>query len=269
MTDSQPELAPATPLPLAVGTVQPQQPTVGMMLQAFLERGVTAENVSAVEKMVALYERTQDRDAEKAFAVAFNSLQSEMPVVEAKRAVPNNDGSIRYKFAPYEDIMEQVRPFLQKYGFTVSFSTDYAEGRVISTCTLQHVGGHKRDFKFGARVGKGPPGSSEAQGDGAAATYAKRFALCQALNIVTEVDTDGADPRVLGTDITKDQAADLRKRVRMLDADEIAFLAYAGVKVQEGTPAELCDYERITSTGYARALAGLEKKARMVQMKSN
>lgn len=210
-------------------------PSVGSMLKAVIDKGITGESVKAVESLVGLYERMEAKEAERAFASAFNALQAEMPAIQAKKPVPNNDGTIRYKFAPYEDIMEQVRPVLLKHGFTVAFDSDYLEGRIISTCVLEHVKGHSKRFKFGARIGKGPPGSSEAQGDGAASTYAKRFALCQALNITIETDDD-ARMESLQT-ITKEQAASLRERVHATASHEEAFLKFAGAKTYEDIPA--------------------------------
>jgi hypothetical protein len=121
--------------------------------------------------------------------------------------------------------MEQVAPLLQKHGFTVTFSTDFKEGRIIKTCTLQHVGGHSRSNQFAVRIGSGPPRASEAQADGAASTYAKRFALCDALNIVIDKDTDA---KVEGAPITKEQAAELEHRVQMTNSNREAFLKFAG-----------------------------------------
>lgn len=210
---------------MAVAEQQPA-PSVGMMLQAVIEKGVTAENVGAMEKLVDLYNRTEDRNAEKAFNSAFVALQAEMPKVHATKAVPNNDGSVRYKFAPYEDIMHQVQPFLLKHGFTVSFSSRFEGTRIIMACTLRHTAGHKQVNEFAARVGSGPPKANESQADGAASTYAKRFALCDALNIVvSHIDSDA---RLEGDHITKEQAEELERRVKMLNRDVKKFLAFAG-----------------------------------------
>ena len=131
-------------------------------------------------------------------------------------------------FAAFEDIMAQVKPLLLKNGFSLSFSMDFREGRVIQQCTLSHSGGHSRSNTFMARPGSGPPGSSEAQGDGAASTYAKRFALCNALNIIVERDTDGADARKEGSPVTEDQALWLEDMVKQTKSDKAAFLKYAG-----------------------------------------
>lgn len=231
-------------------------PTVGAMLQSAIAAGVTAENVAVLEKMMDLYERTQAKEAEKEFARAFVQLQSDMPAIHAVKPVPNNDGSIRYRFAPYEEIMEQVRPLLLRHGFTVSFSQTIGDGRIVQACTLRHVGGHAVTNQFAVRVGKGPPGSSEAQGDGAASTYAKRFALCDALNIVVEKDSDGArageDARIEGAPIAPDKAQYLRELVAETKSDEAAFLRFAGAS----------KYEEIGSARYDVLVAALHKKVR-------
>lgn len=232
------------------GSLAPSQkpsPSPLDMLQAMVQRGVTTENAAAFEQLVKLSEHMEDRQAEKEFAAAFKALQSEMTRVKATKPVPNNDGSVRYNFAPYEEIMEQVRPLLEKHGFTVSFSTDFAEGRLIKSCTLQHVGGHSKVNKFAVRIGSGPPKASEAQADGAASTYAKRFALCDALNIVCEKDSDA---RAEGGVISKAQADDLRRRVRETASNEADFLKFAGAAT----------FEQIMEGRYATLDAALRRK---------
>lgn len=212
-----------------------QTPNVADMLQAVIQGGVTESNVGAVAQMVQLYERMQALDAEKQFAQAFVALQAEMPKVQATRPVPDKQGNVKYRFAPFEDIMNQVGPILQRHGFTVSFSSDTKEGRILQTCTLQHVGGHKRSNTFAVRVGQGPPGSTETQADGAANTYAKRFALCDALNIViAHLDQDA---RAEGGHVTAEQAEELERRVHETNSDVMAFLKFAGAKKFSEIPA--------------------------------
>ncbi len=223
------------------------------MMQAVIDKGITPESVAVMERLMGLMERVDAKQAEKDFAKAFNALQAEMPSVAPSKMVPNNDGSARYRFAPYEEIMNTVRPLLLKHGFTVTFSTSYDESRIIQACTLQHTGGHSRTNSFAARIGRGPPGSSEAQGDGAASTYAKRFALCNALNITIEEDKDGKnDARNDGAPISFEQVETLKQMVKDTDSNEKAFLAFAGVDA----------YEKIGSSRYDSLFAALNKKAR-------
>lgn len=229
-----------------------QEPSTGAMLQAIIDRGITAESVAVVERLVALKERQEQRDAEKAFARAFVALQADMAPVQAIKAVPNRDGTTRFMYAPFEHIMAQVRPLLQRHGFTITFSADIRDDRVVQTCTLQHIDGHKQSTVFMAKIGSGPPQSSGAQADGAASTYAKRQALCSALNIVVEHDTDGMDARDEGKPISFEQAQTLREMVKETRSDEAAFLKFAGAT----------SYEEIGSARYDQLFHALQTKMR-------
>lgn len=229
-------------------------PNVADMLQAVIEKGVSSENVAAVEQLVKLFEHMEERNAEKAFAQAFVALQAEMPKVNATKVVPNKDGTPRYAFAPFEDIMSQVGPMLQRHGFTVSFSQRYDAQRLVKICTLQHVGGHKRTSEFAVRI-SAPPGASETQGDGSSATYAKRFALCDCLNIVIAHLDD--DARADGGTITAEQASDLRSRLRNVAGNEAAFLNFAGAS----------KFEEISSVKLEMLEEFLAKKERIYMSK--
>jgi hypothetical protein len=197
----------------------------GQMMHAMIKAGVTAENVAAFKELVLLQERGEDRNAKRQFAAAFSALQAEMPAVQAMQAVPNKDGSLRYKFAPYEAVLKQVKPYLDKHGFSLRFSQKLDTGKITMVCTLLHVGGHSEQNEFTCRIGQGPPGASDAQADGAASSYAQRGALCDALNIVVRKDTDA---NIEGGTITAEDAAELRARVKKVGADEAAFLRLAG-----------------------------------------
>jgi hypothetical protein len=96
---------------------------------------------------------------------------------------------------------------------------------MVSICTLRHIGGFSQSNEFAVRIGGGPPGATETQADGAAKTYAKRGALCDALNIVVEHDDDA---RMIGQPIGKALAEDLEKRVKAVGSDVETFLKYAG-----------------------------------------
>ncbi len=220
------------------------EPSVAMMLQKVIEGGITSDNVAALESLVGLYDRMQAKNAEREFNQAFAKLQSELSSVNATRQVPNKDGSVRYRFAPYEDIMETVKPVLIANGFAISFTTRFMEGgRIVSICTLRHVGGFSQSNEFAVRIGGGPPGATETQADGAAKTYAKRGALCDALNIVVEHDDDA---RMIGQPIGKALAEDLRARVIGCGANEDSFLKYAGVRVEPGIAPTFDDYAEIS-----------------------
>lgn len=211
-----------TPMPQQQA-VERTEPSVGEMLQSLVTRGVTTDNAAAMEKLVALYERMEDRKAERAFTSAFVALQADMPAITATTVIPN-----RGKYERFEDVMRVVGPLLQKHGFTVSFSMDFNENRVLETCHLKHVGGHSQSNSFAVRTGR--KADSDTQADCMAATTAKRNALLNALNIVIRQDclTSDNDPHIEGGFITPEQAAELEHRIAMTNSDRAKFLKLAG-----------------------------------------
>lgn len=235
-----------------LATIQPPPPSTLSLIEGVLKTGLTADSVGVVERLVALKEREDKANAEREFARAFALLQTETPKIQAQKIVPGNtEGSVRYKFAPYEDIIRAVRPLLSKYGFAITYDQDIDDKRVIVTCTLMHTGGHSRSNKFACRIGSGPPKASEAQGDGAATTFAKRYALCAALGITIESDdTDGRNEGD-GSTITREQAADLRLRCEETNTDMAKFCAWLGVQ----------SFDDILLKDWERADAQLRKRA--------
>jgi len=192
--------------------LQPYEPARQLTTADFISQAIGSgvNNAAAVDVLGKLCQLKRDEDADqakKAFYRDFCALQADMPEIHASKAVPGKDGKNRYTFAPYEEIMGAVKPLLRRLGFAITSDTRREENRVTVLMTLMHRDGHSTTSSFTARIGSGPPGSSEAQGDGAAVTYAKRFALCAALNIVIEKDDDG---RVEGAGITPDQIDQLR-----------------------------------------------------------
>jgi hypothetical protein len=197
-------------------------------------------DVEKMERLLGMAERMESRQSERAFAEALVALQGETIRVQATKKVDEkNDGSCRYKFAPYEEIMAKVQPMLTGHGFSITFDTEIGDQRLTSICTLTHKSGHSRQNRFAVRYGK-PPGSSDAQGDMSTKSYAKRGALCDCLNISIEHDTDGADTKVEGGPITQKQADDLRDWIEAVGGDERKFLATFGfTKFEEINAANL------------------------------
>ena len=229
-----------------------QEPSVGVMLQnalASIQSGeITTQHVEVLGKMMDLYERNDKRQSERAFAEALTALQGETIRVQATKAVDVKNGIPRYTFAPYEEIMAQVQPMLTRHGFSITFDTKVDAERLTSVCTLTHKAGHSRSNQFSVRFSK-PPGCSDAQGDMSTKSYAKRGALCDALNIVVDHDDDA---RMIGKPIGKALAAELKARVDATGSDEMAFLRFAGVVTEQMKMVDhvLDYYEQISDERY-------------------
>lgn len=204
--------------------------STGALIGAVLQAGVTSANVDVVERLMALREREESRQAQKDFATAFIDLQGDCKKVKANKVVPNDDGTPRYAFAPFETIMDEVQPLAAKHGFGISFDTEYGDGKIVAICKLTHRSGHSESTRQTCRIGKGPPKASDAQADGAATSYAKRFALCSALNIRIEGMDNDARGSQDGETITPEEALRIEAWVEEVGGIKPAFLKYIGVE---------------------------------------
>jgi hypothetical protein len=217
------------------------------LIQKVIDGGVTETNVAALDKLLGVYERLEAKQAERRFNEAFVALQSELPVIVASTIIPN-----RGKYEKFEDVCRIVSPLLVKHGFTVSFSMEANENRILETCHLKHIGGHAQSNSFAVRAGG--KSDSDTQADCKAATTAKRNALLNCLNIVIRQDAfnEEQDDTQDGSPINWEQVAYLKEQVKATGADEAAFLKFAGVH----------DYPEIGSARYDSLVAALAKKAR-------
>jgi len=220
-----------------------QEPSIAQMLQSALATGV---DPAKLDKMLDVFERMENKRAEREFNAAFAKLQSELPEIVAESVIPN-----RGKYARFENVMHQIQPILNANGFAVSFSQQSDEKRITVTCFLRHVGGHYTSNPFAVRIG-GQKADSDAQADSKLSTTAKRNALLQALNIVVHQDylQDDDNPTNEGGYITPAQAIELAEWVESIGADKAKFLEYAGA----------ITFETIHAVRYEDLVAVLKKK---------
>lgn len=189
---------------------------------------IKQEHVAVMKELLAM-------DAERKFNAAFVALQSELPTIVATTVITN-----RGKYEKFEDIMRVVGPLLTKNGFTVSFSQDFKENRIVETCTLSHAAGHSRPNSFAVRAGKA---DSDTQADCKASTTAKRNALCNALNIVIRQDmllNEDHDASIEGDPnafLTEKQALEIESRAQLVHANLPALLKFAGAASFSTIPA--------------------------------
>ncbi len=214
------------------GAVAKREPSTGLSLEdafhAVVNGDMNAEKLAVMKDLLAM-------SAEQKFNAAFVKLQSELPTIVATSIIQN-----RGKYAKFEDVMKEIAGPLQANGFSVSFSMDFKESRVLETCHLSHIGGHSRSNSFAVRTGKA---DSDTQADCKAATTAKRNALCNALNIVIRQDclTNEDDDATLEGDpnakVTQAQADELENRAQLTNSNIPAFLRFAGAASFKDIPA--------------------------------
>lgn len=158
-------------------------------IERMIEKGIPPEKLGAYMDLVKQYQA--DRAAE-AFAVAIRRFQEDMPAVEKRNPVYGKDASRgpQYYFADYDDIMSIAQPLLSAYGIVPTYDTDTIAGGLKIVCRIR-VGVHQETTSFVLPMPT-IPNANGSQIAGAALSYAKRYALCAALNIrVKGEDSDG------------------------------------------------------------------------------
>jgi len=167
--------------------VRAEQPTPMMLLQQAIEHNV---DVDRVEKLMDLQERWERNEAGKRYAEALAAFQAECQPIHKRREASFN-GRLAYTFASLDDIMVVIQPLLTKHGLAIGFSAGVNDaGALVAQCRVR-CGTHVEVTDITLPV-PAEMKVNATQKMGAALSYAKRYALCAALNItVTDEDNDG------------------------------------------------------------------------------
>lgn len=183
----------------------------------------------SLEKLMDLQERFEANNAKKSFNASLVKAQREMPTVYKGRS---NAGT-RSSYASFDDIMRVVRPVLDTHGLALSFSQSETETTMTVICTIMHVDGHSSDTPFTLpkdEVIKSAAGKSVtnlAQAQGSANSYAKRYCLCNALNIVLgDQDDDAQAQNVPLKCISPAQVRELEKLITDTGVELDKFLEH-------------------------------------------
>lgn len=132
------------------------------------------------------------KEAQKAYFIALGEFQKECPVIEKKKKVPGKNGKTRYKYAPIEDIVSDVRDLIVKNGFSYMIKTDQDETSITAICFAYHKEGHSEASTFKIPIDK-TAYMNESQKIASAFTFAKRYAFCNLFGIMTGDEDDDSN----------------------------------------------------------------------------
>ena len=181
------ERAKITALP--VQPVAPQkEPTIDDRIFQLAEK-LSQAGVEAVKELFSLRQKIVEEQARKEFYEALRRVQEQLPAAPRTRTVLNQNGTVRYRYATFDDMLRVVKPYLTQNGFSFSFKTRIEGNQVYVRCELYHEGGHMESCEVALPV-LSSPGMNPAQAAGAVLTYAKRYSLSMLLGISAEEDTD-------------------------------------------------------------------------------
>lgn len=174
---------------------EPKSPSNNVL--AVIERaaGNPEVDVSKMERLLDMQMKVMAKDAEVQFYDAMSVLQDQMPTIKKEGEIKVN-GTLRSKYARFEDILSATKPLLKEHGFSVAFKSNFVEGELEITGTLSHRAGHHESTTM--RLPFDDSGAkNKVQQIGSSVSYGKRYVYCMLLNInVSDEDDDGegADP---------------------------------------------------------------------------
>lgn len=136
--------------------------------------------------------RFQQRDAERQFNRDLAKLQPKLPVIDENGAILGPDGEPVATYATWADTIEAIRPFLARFGFSLSFRPGQSErGNPIVTGVLRHRGGHKEEGQLEL-----PPdltgGKNAVQAVGSSLSYGQRYVARMLLCLTSRGGDDDA-----------------------------------------------------------------------------
>lgn len=185
---------------------------VASLLTAIVRHGVTSDAAGAVKELVLLREHQEDRDAKRRWLEAFARVRNATKTVNASKGIPDKNGSVKWYYAPLEDLQDAIEPILELHDMTMRFDSRREGNLCHGVCWVAHCAGHEEKSECAVNA------ANAQGGDLGAIKIAKRGAMTAMFGIKTR--HLGDDASVLGDVVTEEQAAGLKARARGL-GDEL------------------------------------------------
>lgn len=162
-------------------------------------------DIDKMERLMAMHERMQARDAEAEFNAAMAAMQSDIPSIAERGAIVVN-GQKRSDYATFEDINDVIKPIMQAHGFAITFKVENTSGGLSVTGILMHRAGHRESTTM--LLPLDTSGSKNAvQAVGSSTSYGKRYVMSALLNLTTRGEDDDGHAAVPTANVTSVQAA--------------------------------------------------------------
>lgn len=162
-------------------------------------------DIDKMERLIAMQERVQGREAELAFNRAMNAAQAEMRPISANASNPQT----KSRYATFDKLDRALRPIYTHHGFSLSFDEGESPkpDHVRVLCYVAHVDGHTRtyhrDMPADGKGAKGGDVMTKTHAAGAAGSYGARYLLKGIWNVAVGADDDdgnlGPKPRPIKT----------------------------------------------------------------------
>lgn len=223
-----------------------------------------ATDVEKLERLMAMAERFQEREAQTAYFAALSKLQDELPEIQERGEIKISENKPGQRYALWEDINKAIKPILKTRGFALSFRTGMADTKITVTGILSHEAGHKEETTI--HLPADTSGSKNAvQAVGSSTSYGKRYTAAALLNITTRGGDDDGLAAGGNSPITTEMLAELEKMLKQCDGDPEKFCKFMKVgalveilqkdmgKARQALNGAIDEYQRNTPKQKAKA----------------
>jgi hypothetical protein len=223
--------------------------TSDLQLFNLREALIEAKTPEDRRELLNFAERLDSIHARKAFFSSVADFQARCPIIEKA------DKAYDKEYARLDRIWRTIRPLITELGLVVTWQTcEIKDGVCHLEGMLAQAKGHSIALRQDVPLPELIKGQNKAQQAASAQTYAKRYALCAALGIVTGDDSDDDGHMAGALLVTDEQAAELDTLVQaargLNNFVEPAFWTYVGAESTNLIPADK----------YAPAKALLQRK---------
>ena len=217
---------------------------VQVSVENLISQGIGSQApVETMERLLAMRTQVRAEQAKEAFDNAMADFQAVCPIIKKTKIVKGKDGNERYRYAPLDSIILQVRKPLADNGLSYKVDAEVTPGKVKATVIAKHILGHSESSSFEVEIEKNE-WKTGPQHTASALTFAKRYAFCDAFGIMTgDEDNDAA------TVATDDVNKGYEKLVSQIDKMSENALKNFLKKVTESekyTPEQKKEYKELT-----------------------
>jgi hypothetical protein len=235
------------------------QPAESSGLARLIERAASdpSFDVEKMERLVAMHERSLDRQAQTAFHAAMAEAQRDLTPVREDAS----NSQTHSKYATYLALDRVVRPIYAKHGFAISFGqgSGAPEGHVRVEALVSHTDGHSRSYHLDMPAdGKGAKGGdvmTKTHATGSALTYGRRYLLALIFNLAIGGMQDDDGNRAGAEPITAEQKEQIVALIKETASDTARLLKFISPR---GAP--LTSIDEIPAHKFAAVVAELERK---------
>ena len=123
---------------------------IARLMEMAVEGG--EDTIGALERLMELQHRAEDRIARKEFFDALARFQENCPEIKKSRdadITTKAGGKYGYTYAPLEEITRTIAEPLKEHGLSYNWTTEGTEGNMLNVIfVLRHEGGHEERSAF-------------------------------------------------------------------------------------------------------------------------